>query len=472
MRLVRQLSIAICLGICVVLGFNAWLRLGQQRQDYRADVQRDHATIGRALASGVEFVWVREGKDLALQVVEQLNRRENQLTIRWVWGRAGEDLTYRPLRPALVPRAGQKAHSSVIPDKDGMPYMLTYAPVDVPGGRHGAIELYESLAPEQKALRSILVRTILTMGVLLLLCIALTVGFGVLFVARPLGTLTRKAEQIGAGDLDGPLAFTADNEIRDLAYAMNTMSRRLLEARERAEQETQARIRALEQLRHADRLRTVGELASGIAHQLGTPLNVVRARGSMIAAGEVTEARTRELGQVIVGHVDRISETIRQLLDFARREQPRPTSTDLSKVVEQTIALVEPLAHQRRVKLAFTVRSSSARLRIDAAQVHQALINIIVNALHATPEGGKVEVVLDEEREAFVISIRDGGEGIAAEHLPHIFEPFYTTKRAGEGTGLGLPVADGIVREHGGSIEAESQLGAGTVFRVRLPKAA
>jgi two-component system, NtrC family, sensor kinase len=470
MRLARRLSFAISLGICVVLGVNAWLRIAHDRAAYRADAQRDHSAFGRGLAAAIEFVWMRDGKDGALAAVEQFNRRESHLTVRWVWLRAPRnDPEFAARDPALAAQARDRAHSDVVRDAEGVPHMLTYAPVKVAGARAGALELYESLAPERDALNAILVRAGETTALLLVFCIGITFGFGVLFVANPLRALVAKANRIGAGDLSGPLQLGGDDEIRDLAVAMNVMCERLSEARERVTQEAQARIRTLEQLRHADRLRTVGELASGIAHQLGTPLNVVRARGSMIAAGEVPEARMRALGTVIVEHVDRMSATIRQLLDFARSEQPNLASGDLAKTVEQAVALVEPLASQRKVRLELGA-TTTARLRMDSGQVHQALTNVLVNALHATPEGGSVSVALRAEPDAFVVEVRDSGEGVPAEHVAHIFEPFFTTKRAGDGTGLGLSVADGIIRQHAGSIEVDAALEQGALFRIRLPR--
>jgi signal transduction histidine kinase len=107
---------------------------------------------------------------------------------------------------------------------------------------------------------------------------------------------------------------------------------------------------------------------------------------------------------------------------------------------------------------------------MDSGQIHQALTNVLVNALQATPAGGEVRVALRDAGETFSIEIQDQGVGIAAEHLSHIFEPFFTTKRAGEGTGLGLSVAEGIIRQHGGTITAESRSGQGTLFRIQLPK--
>jgi two-component system NtrC family sensor kinase len=470
MKLARRLSFAISVGICLVLGINAWVRIDQERHDYRADAQLDHAAFGRGLAAAVEFVWSREGQTVALEAVDQFNQRESHLTIRWVWAqpRPGEE-PHAPRDQALVPRPRGKIGSAVVAGESGVPHMLTYAPVDVPGGRGGAVELYESLSKEDEALRTILLRGAITLALLVVLCVALTFGFGVLFVAAPLRALVAKAERIGAGDLSGPLQLSRSGEIRELASAMNAMCERLSEARARVEQEAVARIRAIEQLRHADRLRTVGELASGIAHQLGTPLNVVRARGTMIARGEVSEQRMRELGRVIVEHVDRISDTIRQLLNFARREEATFAPGDLAKTVQETIDLVEPLALERRIRVSNTTTLASAPLAMDAAQVHQALTNILVNALHATEADQEVQVAVKPAADGFAVEIQDAGKGIAEEHLPHIFEPFYTTKRAGDGTGLGLSVADGIVRRHGGSIEIETSE-RGTLFRVRLPR--
>ncbi|HEX6244616.1 MAG TPA: ATP-binding protein [Polyangiales bacterium] len=468
MKLARRLSFAISLGILLVLGINAWIRFDQERHDYRAEARRDHAAFGRGLAAAIEFVWERDGAPVALEAVEQFNQRESHLTIRWVWRKTEPgEREYVARRPALVPRSHEKTRSAVVRGPDDVPHMLTYAPVDVPG-RAGALELYESLANEKEALRTMLARAAVTLAVLVVLCVVLTLGFGLLLVAWPLRALVAKAERIGAGDLSGPLSLGEGSELRELAQAMNTMCDRLLQARRRVQEEANARVRAVEQLHHADRLRTVGELASGIAHQLGTPLNVVRARGSMIARGEVSEARMRELGTVITEHVDRIAETIRQLLKFARREEANLARSDLVRTVHDTINLVEPLANQRSVRIVNGSELRSATLTMDAGQVHQALTNILMNAVHASPPGAEIGVQVRAEEARFAVEIRDAGSGIAAEHLPHIFEPFFTTKGAGDGTGLGLSVAEGIVRRHGGSIEVETSP-QGTLFRVWLP---
>ncbi len=468
MKLVRKLSLAISLGVALVLGFRVWVRAMEERDDYRRDEQRDHEVLGSALATSVKAVWEQEGPERALGLIRSMDHSGVKGSVRFVWA-SGEGVDGRAaLVPALIPKPGKMPVSKVLLDGP-VPRLVTYAPVNVPGERDGAIELYEVLHGESVAVRTFLQRMVVTTGMIETFCAFIIFGFGVVFVARPLRALVRKAERIGRGDLSGPLEITQEDEIRDVAQAINEMCERLEQARSQAERETSARLEALEQLRHADRLRTVGELASGIAHQMGTPLNVVRVRGSMIASGEVSEQRMREIGAIIVEQVDRVGDTIRQLLDFARRQQPTLTSCDVGRLVNQSLRLVEPLAGSRNVQLRLEPSPEPLTLSLDAGQIHQVLTNLLVNALHVSPAGETIDVKVERLDSEVAITVQDRGEGIPAEQLGQVFEPFFTTKRAGEGTGLGLSVADGIVREHGGRITVESARGRGAVFRVILP---
>jgi two-component system NtrC family sensor kinase len=471
MKLVRKLSLAISLGICVVLGVRTRMRAAEERADFREDVRRDHEQLGKSLARSVEVLWSREGPTRAIDLIDRLNQPGSSLRMRFVRPSAEQGAHDYALSPREIPRVGQPVHSRLLLPDASPPTMLSYVPIDLPEGSDGGIELYEELTDEDETISRFVARTVVTTAVVLAVCAAIVFLFGVVFVARPLRKLVNKAERIGRGDLSGPLVIDENNEIRDLALAMNDMCRRLEEARDLAEREATARVRTLDQLRHADRLRTVGELASGIAHQLGTPLNVVRGRGRMIAAGEVSEARMRELGDIIVEQVDRMGDSIRALLDFARRQQPTLSACDVGNVLQQSLRLVEPLASERNVDVQLTLPEDSIVLPLDAGQIHQALTNLLVNALHASPFGGVVEVKAERTASEATISVRDFGDGIEAKQLEHIFEPFFTTKGVGEGTGLGLSVAQGIVREHRGRITVESARGQGAVFRVSLPLA-
>jgi signal transduction histidine kinase len=173
--------------------------------------------------------------------------------------------------------------------------------------------------------------------------------------------------------------------------------------------------------------------------------------------------------------------TVRQLLDFARRRRPEKRRTNLAKVVRDVRGLLAPLAAKRGVSIEDCTGAGPLTADVDPDQIHQALANLVVNALQASHRGGRVAIEgvssfetppVGEQARAgrYVrISVRDQGEGISAESLPRIFDPFFTTKEVGEGTGLGLCVSHGIVEEHGGWIEVRSEPGKGSVFSVLLP---
>jgi signal transduction histidine kinase len=261
---------------------------------------------------------------------------------------------------------------------------------------------------------------------------------------------------------------------------MNTMCERLIEAPERVDAATAARIAAIEQLRHADRLMTVGKLASGVAHELGTPLNVVSGRAGMIADGETSPEETVSYARIIIDAADRMTRIIRSLLEFARRRGPQKALQSLEPAVARTLELLRPLGAKKRVDLALDVRQVSP-VDVDLNQFEQVVTNLVVNAIQSMAHDGKVIVALSDERvhppadiggdeSAYAcVRVADEGEGIAPEHMPHVFEPFFTTKDVGEGTGLGLSVAYGIIHDHGGWIEVSSVLGKGTEFAVYLP---
>jgi len=467
MRLTWKLTLAIALGIVTVLSSSAWLRIRADADAYHRDTLRDHYVVGRGLATAVELLWAREGEERALELVRLVNDRENRIGIRWVWPDEVSGASAPRSRAGLPGPRDAVRSTEVRPD--GEPgYIVTYVPVHLHGARDGAIELSESSSDERELVRAALLRSAGTTFLLILICSALILLFGVVFVARPMKLLVQKANAIGAGDLDSPLVVTQRDEIYDLAAAMNTMCERLKSARDETRREAEAKELAVEQLRHADRLRTIGELSTGLAHELGAPLNVVRVRAAMIGSGEVTESRMRELGTLIVDQADRVSTIIRQLLDFARREAPQRRQVDLRAVLRDAVLLVSPLAESTGVKLEIVGKTQRVSALVDPSQLQQAVANILLNAIHASTRGDQVSVFVRAEPTP-TIEVRDCGKGIAAEHLPRIFEPFFTTKAAGVGTGLGLSVTLGIIEEHGGTVRVESSVGVGTTFIITLP---
>jgi signal transduction histidine kinase len=333
-------------------------------------------------------------------------------------------------------------------------------------GPVSAIEMIERLHDEPWYEREAVTRTAVTTAIVIALCIGIILGFGVVFVGRPLSALRDHARRVGRGERAIRTELRSRDEIGELAADMNAMSLALDDARARVEAEEQARAVALAQLRHADRLRVVGEIASSVAHDLGTPMAAVRARSQMISGGEVGAARAQELAGANMVDIDRMSRRIRQLLDYARRDQPQREIVDIGQWIAATVDLLRPVSERRGVELSVRARAGSAAL--DAEQMRHVLMNLMTNAIEASPPGSKVVIQAETDERDLRIAVADAGPGIPADQVDQVFEPFFTTKPPGQGTGLGLSIARGIVHEHGGQIRVER--GAhGTEFVVTVP---
>lgn len=251
-------------------------------------------------------------------------------------------------------------------------------------------------------------------------------------------------------------------------------------ASKRLTEEMQSRVRSTEQLQHANRLATVGQLAAGLAHELGSPLQVVSGRAKMVATGEVLDGDAREAGKVILGQAVRMTQIIRGLLDFARRRPPQASVADLRDIARDTLRIIEPLTKKKGVALNLEV-AGPVSVRADVVQIQQALTNLVMNAIQAVGEQGRVTILVrtqpatppsdrDGPRSEYAcLGVKDDGPGIKQADLPRVFEPFFTTKDVGEGTGLGLAIAHGLVAENGGWIAVESEVGQGACFSIFLP---
>ncbi|HKO90271.1 MAG TPA: HAMP domain-containing sensor histidine kinase, partial [Polyangiaceae bacterium] len=358
-------------------------------------------------------------------------------------------------------------------------YLVTYVAAPVADAVEGAIELAQPLASRTGYISRGVSNVLASSAAMLLVCGLIVALIGARLVGKPVSELIAAARRIGAGDFRAITAVQRKDEFGELARALSTMSLELDTARRNMTDETEARIRTLEQLRHAERLVTLGHLASVLAHELGTPLNVVAGHAKLIATGKLSGDPVRESGSVIGGQCERMTQIVRGILDYARRKPPRRIWIPASDLVRQVCDLLRGLAEQRRVKLFVEHPDAEAKLFVDPGQLQQAFINLVMNAIQASRSGSQVRLgVATEERAPtkagstpyVVLSVSDQGPGISPDSQEEIFQPFFTTKANGEGTGLGLSVARDIVREHGGFVEVASAPDEGSTFRVYLPQ--
>jgi len=464
MKIVPKLTVALVAGMCIVLGINGYNRVTRETKALEAERLRRHAVIARAVRTAVRATWKVDGEEAALATLDDTVARHGPIHASWLpLGSPREHLDDDA-------RARSPAEPVTTIDRTAdPPIWYTYVPVDIGGQRRGEIELAEPATSDGENARGIINETFKTAAGLAALSAVIAFVLGNWIVGRPVRTLAQKAQRIGRGEFGGPLELRSHDELADLAREMNAMCERL--------------ATTIEQLRHADRLATVGKLASGVAHELGTPLNVVSARAEMIVAGRTAPEESREYARVIATAAERMAAIISQLLQFARRRNVQRDSRDVAALVRETAELLRPLAKRRSVEIDVDV-DSTGEAAVDAGQLQQVVTNLVMNAIQASNEGGRVSVSVREmteappadiggpRRDGVCIKVEDEGAGIRPEHLPHIFEPFFTTKEVGEGTGLGLAVSYGIVRDHGGWISVRSKVGVGSTFAAFLPHGA
>ena len=472
---------------CVVVAVTAYAVVAVREELTRTetDLAEYEASTAHALRPAIRDVWLHDGEGRALELIREERERLRSLDVRWV--SLGEDATVetRPRVPVSRLAALRDGQDVVVVDRDyeGQGAIFTYVPVRVPVSSPVALEVSRSLA-NHGAVRRAVVRNAAATGLLVAVASGLVTSLlGLVLVGRPLAELVSQARHVGEGDLTYRIATRRKDEVAVLAREMNRMCERLRDSHENERAQAEAKTRALAQLRHADRLATVGRLAAGLAHELGTPLNVVLARGKQMAgAGTLAPSEVSDKARIIVEQAERMTKLIRQLLDFARKRELEPTDVDLRDLVTRAAKLLDPIARKGGLALDVTGDPGPVMARVDLEQMTQVVMNLVMNAVHASSPGGAISIKLDRARAVppaedgrgelpcTRIAVRDEGAGIPPEALPHIFEPFFTTKDIGEGTGLGLSVAYGIVKDHGGWIDVASRPGEGSAFTVWLPE--
>jgi signal transduction histidine kinase len=240
----------------------------------------------------------------------------------------------------------------------------------------------------------------------------------------------------------------------------------LIIERKEAEEE---RSRLEGQLRHADRLATIGLLAAGVAHELNEPLgNILGFAQLAKKCRGLPKSAKKDLGKIESASLQ-ARDIIRKLLIFARQMPPQKTRVDLHHVVEETLDFLQGRFAEMGITVECRLPAALPAIPADPGQLSQVLVNLIVNALQAMPKGGKLTIGARATHRNVSLTVEDTGTGMSQEVLDQIFVPFFTTKDVGEGTGLGLPVVHGIVSAHGGTIHVESKVGSGTRFEIRLP---
>jgi len=459
-KVVAKFAVAFFVVSALCLGLFSYAFAKREATRIERTLTRGLTSYGVALRPTLRTAWEEHGFTAAERIVQAFGP-EGEVNAKLVLA----DPSRRSL-PAAEPRAE-------IVDDQGRRRIRVSLDVEGPPGAQATLVLDRSVVDGSTIIRDELGDQLLATGILAIVMAALAAALGAILIGQPLGRIVAQARRIGEGDLTHRLRATRTDEIGVLKRELNSMCDRLEAANARVEEEATARIETLEKLRHLDRLRTVGTLASGIAHELGTPLNVLLLRGQSLAKGDVDPSDIPAAGAAVVNQVEKMSRIVRQLLGFVRTRgalESKRERVELAGVARHASSLLGSMAKKHGVALSVESGEDVA-VHGDFGQIEQALTNLIVNGIQAMPKGGRLDVRVSRKlgTNDVVIEVEDEGTGMPPEVAQRVFDPFYTTKPEGEGTGLGLHVARGIVEDHGGSIRARSEVGKGSTFELHLP---
>ena len=306
---------------------------------------------------------------------------------------------------------------------------------------------------------------ILWFSALVLALVVVAAWFFARSLTRPIQDVIDGTHRIGK-DLRHRIPVRSADELGALAREINRMAASL-------EEHLAEKKRIAERICQSEKLASIGEMAAGLAHELNTPLNNARVLSALakkdLERGRVDPEAIKEDLDDILRQTDRCTRIIAGLLSFARRQEPDRSPQDINRLLQECIDLVRIRSAKRAVSVVLEAEDELPQLAVDGHQMQQVFVNLMLNAIDAMEEGGRLTVSTALRRDEVHIRFADTGSGIAPEHLGKIFDPFFTTKDVGKGTGLGLAVSYGIVRRHGGGIDVASTLGTGSVFTVTLP---
>jgi len=356
----------------------------------------------------------------------------------------------------------------------------------------GVLDTDLSLGPVDRTLAAREEKLAVVTGLAIIAVSLISIFLIWIMVRRPVAALTEGTRHVAEGDLDYRIPVTSGDEMGSLAASFNNMTTELKKAREenlewmrtleqRVEQKTGELERAYKHLAQAERMVALGKLAAVVAHEINNPLAGILTYTKLISRmaekgfnGSVRLNEAKNYLRIIEGESRRCGAIVKNLLTFARQAPLHPQKNDLNAIVERCLLLVNHQLELQSIDLEKTLQPDIPPLYCDASQIQQALLALLMNAIEAMPEGGRLRVVSSFEPSGRTarVSITDEGPGIPEDVLPRLFEPFFTTKEEGQGVGLGLAIAYGIVRQHRGNIEVSSAPQKGTTFTVILPEEA
>jgi len=500
MKLSTRVTVLATLLVAPMLGGLGYAALRARRAELETDLAREAREVADALRAGIEPLapenavatlteraWRASERDDAFQL--EILKAPDREGRSWQTSDPGWLVLWQSAEAQDVPvgrffeRAdGSRAFAMAVPLYDEARLSL---PKQHPDRRPVAVlGMKRSTDYIGAAVRATALRMFpLFLGVAALLAVGILAALrnG---VTSPIKRLLEGIDEVAKGELSRVILAEREDDIGALAHKFNAMTGALREAREETARGANARLALETRLRQSEKLATIGQMAAEIAHEVGTPLNVIGGRARALEKKAGDPAEVSKNAAIIQTQVGRITKIINQVLDFSRKRGPTLTRVDLTRVVSEALDVVGETLRRQGINPELRLTPDLPDVPGDPDQIQQVCLNLLMNAIHAMPTGGHLRVALsrvnrrkgglDQAAPAdyLMLQVIDTGVGISDAHRNSIFEPFFTTKDEGQGTGLGLAVSHGIVKDHDGWIDVESpptDQTRGTAFAVFLP---
>ncbi len=486
-----RFMVVVALGVTILVLSLTWLQVRNLERTIDTDLADTGRLTAQAIADDLELVPLDDPSEIDATLHEFL-ASEPALRSISVFNTSGAEAVQVSSTQTRASEGARALAQDVLQRQESATsrdHGLLYAGHPV-GGRSEpmAVVVSVSLAAVEQArtegLRTSMALALVDLVMLLLLIDTVTRRF----VYKPIANLRSTMRRVAGGDWSARAPILRRDELGAVTAGLNTMVGRLedfnrdlqarideatlqLRRRNEALEQSYQRVLALrEALARAERLAAIGQVAASVAHEVGTPLNLVSGYVQMLRDHPAMDARSRERLAIVEDQIAKVTRVLRSMLDQARRPVVRqPVS--LARIVERACEVARPNLERANIALALTLPDDLPPLNGDEVQLELALLTLINNALDVMPHGGTLEIAARPHDHGVRLEVRDTGPGIPPEVLDRIFEPWVTTKPVGRGTGLGLSIVKDVVRAHGGTIEVDTRPGEGTVFRIELSSA-
>jgi signal transduction histidine kinase len=491
-----RLVILLMLTLLVITGAYDYFRLVRERERLVEQTREDQRIFAETLALAVSrnVRWGRTSAELK-ELLDDILARPGMVAVT-IFDPEGQVVAQTvaagspppALNDAVRETLKSKEAASILASEDTGQVLRYLQPFRWPGGRTGALEVRQTLAGMEQEFRQAVREKILSRLVVLALFVLSVIALTRWSIVRPIRALIGGARAVGQGNLAQRIEVTRPDEIGQLAEEFNRMAANLESAHAELLRQAEERLRLELEAQQAQKLAAVGMLAAEVAHEIGTPLNVISGRAEVLERVVPPDHPERRNLDVILKQAERIKGIIRALLDYTRPRRPNLRPQGVIPILGRVADLLLDRSRRRGVRILLDLPAGLPHVQADPEQLQQLFLNLLLNALDASPQGATIRVTTGSdpllpdggragilrgklERPSLAIHVLDAGKGMAADQLDHVFEPFFSTKGREHGTGLGLPIAEEIVRAHRGEIEMLSIPGRGTEVIVRLPLA-